>query len=107
MKQCSLIVILCLQDMTLLNHLHEPGVLWNLRCRYQVDQIYTYTGNILIAVNPFQKLPHLYGQEMMFQYKDVDFGALSPHVYATAEQSFRQMVRIHSITSLLRFFFQN
>lgn len=40
--------------MTQLNHLHEPGVLWNLKKRYLNDDIYTYTGNILIAVNPFQ-----------------------------------------------------
>ena len=43
-----------MQDMTQLNHLHEAGVLWNLKKRYSNDDIYTYTGNILIAVNPFQ-----------------------------------------------------
>ena len=50
-----------LQDMTRLSYLHEPGVLWNLQCRYLLDDIYTYTGTILIAVNPFASLPHLYG----------------------------------------------
>jgi hypothetical protein len=36
--------------MVTLNYLHEPGVLHNLKNRYGLDEIYTYTGNILIAV---------------------------------------------------------
>lgn len=38
------------EDMVALNYLHEPGVLHNLKNRYSLDEIYTYTGNILIAV---------------------------------------------------------
>lgn len=57
------------QDMTALPYLHEPGVLWNLQSRYTFDGIYTYTGSILIAVNPFANLAHLYGTHMMDQYR--------------------------------------
>lgn len=28
--------------MTTLSYLHEPGVLWNLKCRYSFDDIYTW-----------------------------------------------------------------
>ncbi|KAL0337242.1 UNVERIFIED_CONTAM: Myosin-17 [Sesamum calycinum] len=56
-------------DMTKLSYLHEPGVLQNLAARYELNEIYTYTGNILIAINPFQRLPHLYDTHMMEQYK--------------------------------------
>ena len=49
----------------------------------------TYTGNILIAVNPFQRLPHLYDTHMMEQYKGAGFGELSPHVFAIAEVAYR------------------
>lgn len=49
----------------------------------------TYTGNILIAVNPFQRLPHLYDTHMMEQYKGATFGELSPHVFAVADVAFR------------------
>ncbi|GMH04098.1 hypothetical protein Nepgr_005937 [Nepenthes gracilis] len=65
-------------DMTKLAYLHEPGVLHNLATRYELNEIYTYTGNILIAVNPFQRLPHLYDTHMMEQYKGAAFGELSP-----------------------------
>ena len=41
------------EDMTKLDYLHEPALLNNLRRRFGRDQLYTYTGRICIAVNPF------------------------------------------------------
>ncbi|KAJ4722846.1 Myosin [Melia azedarach] len=79
-------------DMTKLAYLHEPGVLQNLRCRFDVNEIYTYTGNILIAVNPFQRIPHLYDNQMMHQYKGAAFGELSPHPFAIADSAYRLMI---------------
>ncbi|XP_031262812.1 myosin-6-like [Pistacia vera] len=79
-------------DMTKLAYLHEPGVLYNLKCRYDINEIYTYTGNILIAVNPFQRLPHLYDNHMMEQYKGAALGELSPHPFALADSAYRLMV---------------
>jgi myosin-5 len=76
-------------DMTKLAYLHEPGVLQNLKSRYDMNEIYTYTGNILIAVNPFRRLPHLYDTQMMQQYKGADFGELSPHPFAVADVAYR------------------
>ncbi|XP_023645863.1 myosin-7 isoform X1 [Capsella rubella] len=79
-------------DMTKLAYLHEPGVLLNLKCRYNANEIYTYTGNILIAVNPFKRLPHLYGSDTMKQYKGTAFGELSPHPFAVADSAYRKMI---------------
>ncbi|XP_047149632.1 myosin-6-like isoform X1 [Vigna umbellata] len=79
-------------DMTKLAYLHEPGVLDNLRSRYDINEIYTYTGNILIAVNPFIRLPHLYDSHMMAQYKGAGFGELSPHPFAVADAAYRLMI---------------
>ncbi|XP_062149505.1 myosin-6-like isoform X2 [Alnus glutinosa] len=79
-------------DMTKLAYLHEPGVLDNLRSRYDINEIYTYTGNILIAVNPFRRLPHLYDSHMMAQYKGAAFGELSPHPFAVADAAYRLMI---------------
>ncbi|KAL5708068.1 hypothetical protein ACHQM5_018903 [Ranunculus cassubicifolius] len=79
-------------DMTKLAYLHEPGVLQNIRSRYDINEIYTYTGSILIAVNPFRRLPHLYDSHMMEQYKGAEFGELSPHPFAVADAAYRLMV---------------
>ncbi|XP_024971311.1 myosin-11-like [Cynara cardunculus var. scolymus] len=88
-------------DMTKLSYLHEPGVLQNLRIRYELNEIYTYTGNILIAINPFQKLPHLYDRHMMDEYKGAPFGELSPHVFAVADVSYRAMINEGKSNSIL------
>ncbi|XP_059435780.1 myosin-9 isoform X1 [Corylus avellana] len=88
-------------DMTKLSYLHEPGVLQNLKTRYELNEIYTYTGNILIAINPFQRLPHLYDAHMMQQYKGAPFGELSPHVFAVADVAYRAMINEGKSNSIL------
>lgn len=55
----------------------------------------TYTGNILIAVNPFMRLPHLYDSHMMQQYKGAAFGELSPHPFAVADAAYRYVAVSH------------
>ncbi|TXG63786.1 hypothetical protein EZV62_010780 [Acer yangbiense] len=88
-------------DMTKLSYLHEPAVLHNLATRYEINEIYTYSGNILIAVNPFQGLPHLYDTYMMKKYKGAPFGELSPHVFAVADVAYREMVNEGKSNSIL------
>jgi myosin-5 len=44
------------EDMTMLNYLHEAAILFNLRTRFFAARPYTYTGDICIAVNPYQWL---------------------------------------------------
>ncbi|CAN0429687.1 unnamed protein product, partial [Hapterophycus canaliculatus] len=44
------------EDMCALNHLHEPAILYNLRRRFMSRLPYTYTGEICIAINPYQWL---------------------------------------------------
>ncbi|KAL0390935.1 UNVERIFIED_CONTAM: Myosin-11 [Sesamum calycinum] len=88
-------------DMTKLSYLHEPGVLHNLATRYQLNKIYTYTGSILIAINPFQRLPDLYDAQMMEKYKEAPLGELSPHVFAIADAAYRAMINEGKSNSIL------
>ena len=71
-------------------HLHEPSLLYNLRYRYAKDLIYTYTGYILIAVNPYKSLT-CYGDAEMRAYRGKSIGVLPPHLYAMADRAFRSM----------------
>jgi myosin-5 len=44
-------------DLITLPHLHEPAILHALSERFFHGSIYTWTGPVLIAINPFQRLP--------------------------------------------------
>ncbi|CAI7879434.1 unnamed protein product [Closterium sp. NIES-54] len=78
-------------DMVKLAYLHEPGVLHNLMQRYHRNLIYTYTGSILIAANPFMRLPGIYDRDMRDAYRGQPLGELSPHVFAIADNAYRAM----------------
>mmetsp|Transcript_27367 Transcript_27367/g.49711 ORF Transcript_27367/g.49711 Transcript_27367/m.49711 type:complete len:1885 (-) Transcript_27367:34-5688(-) len=82
-------------DLTVLTHLHEPAVVLCLQRRYQLDHIYTFTGPILLALNPFRVCPHLYGAEIMAQFwsSSKQQQPRQPHVYAIADEAFRNMMR--------------
>lgn len=109
-------------DLIELTHLHEPAILHALRLRYDADIIYTATGPILIAVNPFKKMD-IYSSSIMEKYclqgENISannanstfatpfknrnsrlFGTeqalkrrLAPHVYQTADDAYRAMLR--------------
>ncbi|KMZ09170.1 uncharacterized protein Dsimw501_GD16995 [Drosophila simulans] len=70
------------EDMTLLDDLHEASLLWNLRLRYDKGLIYTFAGSILIAVNPYKMFPDAYGLEVAKQYAGRPLGSLPPHLFA-------------------------
>jgi myosin-5 len=79
--------------MTSLTFLHEPGVLWNLQQRYSRSVVYTRTGGILIAINPFAPLPHLYGPAVMQRYAGLEPQETAPHPYAIANAAYTKMRR--------------
>ncbi|KAJ3218341.1 Myosin type-2 heavy chain 1 [Dinochytrium kinnereticum] len=81
-----------IDDLANLSYLHEPAVLHNVRLRYLQEQIYTYSGIVLIAMNPFQRLA-LYSPDIMREYSGKRRGELEPHLFAVAEEAYRTMIR--------------
>lgn len=77
-------------DLMQLSYLSEPSVLSNLQYRYDRDMIYTKAGPVLVAINPFKKVP-LYGNEYIEAYKKKSIQ--NPHVYAIADTALREMKR--------------
>lgn len=87
-------------DLITLPHLHEPAILHSLSDRFFRGKIYTWTGPVLIAVNPFQRLPlytndilEVYRRDGLLRAQGLQSGEdLEPHVFAIADRSFRQMM---------------
>ena len=79
------------EDLTSLSYLNEPAVLQAIKLRYSQLQIYTYSGIVLIATNPFQRVEQLYSQDIVQLYAGKRRGELDPHLFAIAEDAYRCM----------------
>ncbi|CAK1550454.1 unnamed protein product [Leptosia nina] len=77
-------------DMTMMPLITEDAINENLKRRYKHDLIYTYTGSILVAVNPYKELG-CYSFEDMQNYRGRAFGSLPPHVFALAESAYSSL----------------
>ncbi|ORX43704.1 hypothetical protein DM01DRAFT_1340665 [Hesseltinella vesiculosa] len=78
-------------DLTNLSYLNEPAVLHTIRTRYLQHLIYTYSGLVLIAVNPFARVS-LYEADIVQQYSGRRRGEMDPHLFAIAEEAYRCMI---------------
>jgi len=81
-------------DNTQLVYLNDANILNNLQLRAQTGNIYTYTANVLLAVNPYKAMPHLYTSAKMMDYKNIkNVGTKPPHPFAIADTAYRHMLR--------------
>jgi myosin protein heavy chain len=74
-----------------LTHLNEASVVHNLHQRYLADLIYTYSGLFLVTVNPYTPLP-IYGRDYVNMYKGRHREDTKPHIFAMADEAFRNLV---------------
>ncbi|KAH8275039.1 hypothetical protein KR018_000045, partial [Drosophila ironensis] len=81
-------------DMTEMSEIDEIKINENLNIRYCSDVIYTYTGSILIAVNPYKSI-NIFNKEHVDKYHRSKCSLLEPHVFALAEESYRSIVEDH------------
>lgn len=88
-------------DLTALSYLNEPEVLYNLEVRFlNSNQIYTYCGIVLVAINPYEQLP-IYGNEIIQAYNGRDVQNMDPHIFAVSEEAFQKMVHFEQNQSII------
>uniref|UniRef100_A0A8C9VDJ3 Unconventional myosin-XIX n=1 Tax=Scleropages formosus TaxID=113540 RepID=A0A8C9VDJ3_SCLFO len=63
-----------------------------LQARYSAKVFYTHAGCTLVALNPFQPIPHLYSLDVMKEYhcapQPQEF---KPHIFIVAEEAYRNV----------------
>uniref|UniRef100_A0A452GG26 non-specific serine/threonine protein kinase n=1 Tax=Gopherus agassizii TaxID=38772 RepID=A0A452GG26_9SAUR len=79
------------EDLAALEELDEARLLQNLSGRFLQQRVYTYIGDILIAMNPFQSLP-LYEKPVSEKYQNHEKGTLPPHIFAVADRAYQAML---------------
>ncbi|XP_052766932.1 myosin-I heavy chain-like isoform X3 [Mya arenaria] len=77
-------------DMIVISNIDENGINENLRTRYRKDQIYTFTGSILVAVNPYKNVP-IYEQENVEVFSGKKLSSMEPHIFAITEAAFQRL----------------
>lgn len=87
-------------DMVEIDELNNATLLYNLYKRYKQNKIYTYVGPILLALNPFKRMDHLYTAEVVEDYKlmvdskfPLDEKRLKePHIFAITSLAYKKMM---------------
>lgn len=59
---------------------------------FTLNILQTYTGSILVAVNPYQILP-IYTADQIKLYKERKIGELPPHIFAIGDNAYAHMKR--------------
>lgn len=68
--------------------------------RYQADLIYTYSGLFLVTINPYCPLP-IYSREYVNMYRGRSREDTKPHIFAMADEAFRNLVEEGENQSIL------
>lgn len=51
-----------------------------------------YLGIVLVAINPYESLP-IYEADIINAYSGQNMGDMDPHIFAVAEEAYKQMAR--------------
>ena len=79
-------------DVAQLLTLTEESVMQNTMVRFSRDEIYTFVGSVLLAVNPYKVIPALFGEAAMEAFQHISMLEAPPHIYALIEGAYRKAV---------------
>lgn len=78
-------------DLASLEYINEDILIDNLKRHFNKNQIYTYIGDILLAINPYKELG-LFSPREMFKYRNICKFDKPPHAFAMANHAYHAMV---------------
>jgi len=80
-------------DFVLMNEISEDALMENLKLRYSKDRIYTYIGEVVVAVNPYKKIEGLFNPTTMNEYRGRQMYEVPPHIYSLSNDVYRNLMR--------------
>ncbi|XP_028439723.1 myosin-7B [Perca flavescens] len=89
-----------IEDMAMLTHLNEASVLFNLKRRFSMWMIYTYSGLFCVTINPYKWLP-VYSAAVVAAYKGRRRVETPPHIYAVADNAYNDLLQNRENQSML------
>ncbi|EGZ11476.1 hypothetical protein PHYSODRAFT_517698 [Phytophthora sojae] len=88
-------------DVALMNNMHEAPLLNVLRQRFERDEIYTFTADILLSINPYKSIPLLYDVVGFMKSREeaatatgdgsTSDSSAPPHLFSIAEKAYTGM----------------
>ncbi|KAL3169390.1 hypothetical protein MRX96_016496 [Rhipicephalus microplus] len=87
-------------DMASLTYLNDASVLHNLKERYYIHLIYTYSGLFCVAINPYKRFP-IYTKRVVEIYKGRRRTEVPPHVFAVSDGAYMDMLANRENQSML------
>ncbi len=80
-------------DMVKMHDVSEAAILHNLRQRFMRDEIYTNIGDILVSLNPYKWLTHLFTEDSWKAFSQLAEGdEVPPHIFGIASVSYRSLL---------------
>ena len=62
--------------------------------RFETDAVYTHCGPLLVALNPYKRMPELYSEERLEEYAELlpADGPPAPHAFEMAARAYTKMM---------------
>lgn len=102
-EQCIKIVgsLSAPEDLVFLHDVNQASILHCIRERFLDKKIYTSVGAVLMTVNPFERIPGIYGKAMIEKYRNPDEKKPLAHVYEIPSRAYDNMCRAGGNQSIL------
>jgi myosin heavy subunit len=87
--------------MASLYHLNDLNLFQNIKMRYEKNLVYTFFGNTLLFLNPYQSLGSKYSSKKMDKHLGARKDTIAPHIYTIGDKAYFDVVKLSLNQSIL------